>query len=129
MSDRRLTVSDIQIQVQTDYQPQQSDPGRQRFVFAYTITIANRGERAARLLTRHWLITDADGDVQEVYGEGVVGQTPMLQPGEAFEYTSGAILGTPFGTMEGHYSLVDDAGIAFDAPIEAFTLAVPGTLH
>jgi ApaG protein len=129
MIDRRLTVSDIQIQVQTDYQPQQSDPGRQRFVFAYTITIANRGERAARLLTRHWLITDADGDVQEVYGEGVVGQTPMLQPGEAFEYTSGAILGTPFGTMEGHYSLVDDAGIAFDAPIEAFTLAVPGTLH
>ena len=120
---------DFEIQVQTDYQPQQSDPEEQRFVFAYTITIANRGERTAKLLTRYWLITDADGGVQEVYGKGVVGQTPVLRPGDAFQYTSGAVLGTPFGTMEGYYSLVDDEGITFDAPIAAFTLAVPGTLH
>jgi len=120
---------DIDIRVLTDYQPGQSDPAEQRFVFAYTVTIANHGERPARLLTRYWLITDADGDVQEVHGEGVVGQTPLLQPGDAFEYTSGAILGTPFGTMEGHYSLVDDEGVAFDAQIAPFTLAVPGTLH
>jgi ApaG protein len=129
MNERPNENSGIEIVVQTDYQPQQSDPEQQRFVFAYTVTIANHGEQAAKLLTRHWLITDADGDVQEVHGEGVVGQTPLLQPGDAFEYTSGAILGTPFGTMEGHYSLVDDSGTAFDARISAFTLAVPGSLH
>ena len=129
MNQRPAKDMGIQIQVETDYQPQQSDPDQQRFVFAYTITIANKGERTAQLLTRSWTITDADGDVQEVHGEGVVGKTPVLRPGEAFQYTSGAILGTPFGTMEGSYSLVDEDGEAFDAEIQAFTLAVPGMLH
>lgn len=119
----------IQIEVETQYRAEESDPSEARFVFAYTITIANRGASSAKLLTRHWKITDADGDVQEVHGAGVVGETPLLRPGEAFQYTSGAILGTPVGTMQGHYSMVDGRGQAFDAPIEPFTLAVPGALH
>src|SRR5690606_8692029 len=100
-----------------------------RYVFAYTINIRNRGSVPARLLGRHWIITDANGKVQEVEGEGVVGEQPWLQPGEAFEYTSGAMLETDLGTMEGHYQMLADDGTQFDAPIPAFTLTVPRTLH
>lgn len=119
----------IEIDVQSQFMPEQSEPAARRFVFAYTITIENTGSVAARLLTRHWLITDADGKVQEVRGEGVVGEQPHLQPGEAFRYTSGAVLETPVGAMEGSYQMEADDGHHFDAPIEAFTLARPGLLH
>lgn len=119
----------IDVDVETKFIPEQSDPGANRFVFAYTITIENSGRVPAKLLTRHWLITDADGKVQEVRGEGVVGEQPHLKPGEAFRYTSGAVLETPVGAMEGSYQMEADDGHRFDAPIEAFTLARPGYLH
>lgn len=119
----------IEIEVETEFIPAQSDPDANRFVFAYTITIRNLGDVAARLLTRHWMITDANGRVQEVNGEGVVGEQPYLAPGEGFRYSSGAMLETPVGTMEGKYHLRADDGAEFDAPIPAFTLAVPNILH
>ena len=98
-------------------------------MFGYTITIRNDGDVAAQLLTRHWIITDANGKVQEVHGKGVVGEQPYLQPGEGFRYSSGAILETSVGAMEGSYGMRDDNGSLFDAPISPFTLAVPGMLH
>jgi ApaG protein len=119
----------ILVSVETSFIPDQSDPGSQRYVFAYTITIRNEGSEAARLLRRHWLITDANGKVQEVRGDGVVGEQPHLEPGQGFRYSSGAILETPVGTMEGSYQMVTDAGHSFDAPIAAFRLAMPGILH
>ncbi len=120
---------EIRVNVETDYIAAQSDPGNRRFVFAYTITIENAGDIAARLLTRHWLITDANGHRQEVRGEGVVGEHPHLEPGESFQYTSGAILETPVGSMEGSYRMVADDGQHFEAPIAAFSLAMPGLMH
>lgn len=119
----------IDINVVTDYIAEQSDPTVDRYVFAYTITINNSGEIPAKLLNRHWLITDANGKVQEVRGEGVVGEQPHLNPGEFFEYTSGAVLETPVGIMEGEYELVTDEGDTFLAPIDRFSLAIPRTLH
>jgi ApaG protein len=119
----------IRVDVQTTYVPEQSDPGSQRFVFSYTITILNEGNEAARLLRRHWLITDANGKVQEVRGDGVVGEQPHLQPGQGFRYSSGAILETPVGTMQGSYQMETDQGARFDAPIAPFRLAMPGILH
>lgn len=119
----------IDIDVATRYLDDQSEPGQDRYVFAYTINIRNRGLVPARLLARHWVITDANGKVQEVEGEGVVGEQPWLRPGEGFEYTSGAVLETSLGTMEGSYAMLADDGTQFDAPIPAFTLAVPRTLH
>jgi len=119
----------IHVNVETDYIAAQSDPANRRFVFAYTITIENTGDVAAKLLTRHWQITDADGHRQEVRGEGVVGEQPHLQPGETFRYTSGAVLETPVGAMGGSYRMVADDGHAFDAPIEPFSLAMPGLMH
>jgi ApaG protein len=107
----------------------QSDPGKNQFVFSYTITITNTGDVAAQLISRHWLITDADHRVQEVKGLGVVGQQPMLKPGESFEYTSGASIPTPVGTMRGSYQMMAEDGQAFEAPIPPFTLSVPRTLH
>jgi ApaG protein len=98
-------------------------------VFSYTITIRNEGQVAARLMTRHWIITDANGKVQEVQGEGVVGEQPYLKPGQGFRYSSGAILETPVGSMQGSYRMVADGGEVFDAPIAPFTLAMPGMLH
>ena len=98
-------------------------------MFAYTITIRNEGTVPARLLSRHWIITDANGKVQEVVGDGVVGEQPHLEPGEGFRYSSGAILETPVGSMQGRYRMVADDGEHFDAPIAPFTLAVPGLLH
>lgn len=119
----------IQVDVETAFIDAQSDAEQQRFVFAYTITIRNTGSVPARLLTRHWLITDANGKVQEVRGEGVVGEQPHLGPGQRFRYTSGAILETPVGSMQGAYQMQADDGHAFDAPIAPFRLAVPGLLH
>jgi len=107
----------------------QSDPAKNEYVFTYTITITNTGDIAAQLLGRHWIITDADHKVQEVKGLGVVGQQPLLQPGESFEYTSGASIPTSVGTMQGSYQMLAADGKAFDAPIPPFTLSVPRTLH
>ena len=119
----------IRIEVVTNYLADQSEPSDHRFVFSYTITIRNEGPQAARLLTRHWIITDANGKVQEVVGEGVVGEQPHLLPGQGFRYSSGAIIETPVGAMQGKYRMVDDQGEQFDAPIAPFTLAMPGVLH
>jgi ApaG protein len=120
---------DICIQVVTNYIDEQSEPASDRYVFAYTITIANNGEVPARLISRHWIITDANGKVQEVTGDGVVGEQPHLNPGEEFRYSSGAVLETPVGAMQGLYRMEADNGVNFDAPIAPFTLAVPGVLH
>ncbi len=117
------------IEVATDYVKEQSEPDIGRYVFAYTITIANKGDVAARLLSRHWVITDANGKVQEVSGDGVVGEQPHLNPGESFRYSSGAVLETPVGAMQGRYLMQADDGADFYAPIPPFTLAVPGVLH
>lgn len=119
----------IDIDVATRFLDEQSAPGESRYVFAYTIHIRNRGSVPARLLGRHWVITDANGKVEEVVGEGVIGEQPLLHPGEAFEYTSGAVLETDLGTMRGSYDMLADDGTRFAAPIPAFTLTVPRTLH
>ena len=119
----------IRIQVATDYMDDQSEPDADRYVFAYTITISNEGDVAAQLLSRHWVITDANGKVQEVSGDGVVGEQPYLNPGERFRYSSGAVIETPVGAMQGLYRMKSDDGASFDAPIAPFTLAVPGLLH
>ena len=120
---------DIRINVATSYVDDQSEPDLDRYVFAYTITISNDGDVPATLLSRHWVITDANGKVQEVNGDGVVGEQPHLNPGERFRYSSGAVLETPVGAMQGLYRMETDGGASFDAPIAAFTLAVPGLLH
>jgi ApaG protein len=117
------------IDVDTRYLDEQSEPEQDRYVFAYTIHIRNSGTVPARLLGRHWVITDANGNVREVSGEGVVGEQPWLQPGEDFTYTSGAVLETQLGTMQGRYDMIADDGTRFDAPIPAFTLSIPRTLH
>jgi ApaG protein len=119
----------IDVQVETQYVESQSIPNEDRFVFSYTITIRNDGESTARLLNRHWIITDANGKVQEVRGEGVVGEQPQLNPGETFRYTSGTVLDTPVGSMQGSYDMVDSKGNHFDALIPPFSLARPGSLH
>ena len=117
------------IAVATCFLDEQSAPEEGRYVFAYTIHIRNEGKVPARLLGRHWLITDGNGKVQEVVGEGVVGEQPWLRPGEGFEYTSGAVLETDIGTMRGSYDVLADDGTRFAAPIPAFTLSIPRTLH
>ncbi|MBW8310420.1 MAG: Co2+/Mg2+ efflux protein ApaG [Arenimonas sp.] len=119
----------IQVVVATRFLDDQSIPEDDRYVFAYTIQIRNTGEVPARLISRHWIITDANGKVQEVRGEGVVGEQPWLRPGESFEYTSGAVLETPLGTMHGSYQMLADDGTRFDAMIDPFTLSIPRTLH
>jgi ApaG protein len=126
MSDRK---HDIRVTTETAYLPDQSDPARGRYVFAYTITITNAGTVAAQLISRHWIITDAEDKVQEVRGMGVVGEQPYLKPGERFEYTSGAAIATPVGTMRGTYQMLAEDGTQFDAPIPQFTLAIPRVLH
>lgn len=117
------------IQVQTRFMPHQSRPGDNRYVFAYTITLRNTGEIPAQLLSRHWIIADANGKIEEVRGDGVIGEQPWMRPGDHYEYTSGAILETPVGTMHGSYQMLADDGTRFDAPIPAFTLSIPRTLH
>lgn len=119
----------IDIQVRTRYLDEQSAPEQNRYVFAYTIQLRNRGPQPAQLLSRHWIITDANGRVEEVRGEGVVGEQPRLRPGEGFEYTSGAVLETAMGTMRGAYQWVADDGTPFEAPIPQFILSIPRTLH
>lgn len=119
----------IRIHVETAYLDGESMPEDDRFVFAYTVTIHNDGDVPARLLARYWRITDGNGHVREVEGEGVVGEQPHLKPGEGFRYTSGTKLATAMGTMTGHYRLVTDDGTRFDAPIPEFLLTTPRTLH
>jgi len=123
------TDHEISIRVETSYIESQSAPANNVFAFSYTINIHNRGKTAAKLLNRHWVITDADGKVQEVRGEGVVGEQPHLQPGEAFRYTSGTLLATPVGSMQGEYEMADDSGQRFVATIPPFSLARPNSLH
>ena len=119
----------IDVMVKSAYIAEHSSPSEGRFVFAYTINIHNQGSIAAKLITRHWVITDADGKEQEVFGEGVVGEQPLLQPGENFEYTSGTVLDTPVGCMQGHYQMVAENGASFKTPIPAFTLSCPNMLN
>ena len=119
----------IQVDVQTRYIEEQSNPDKDYYVFTYTITILNTGTRTAQLLTRHWIITDSNYKVQEVKGEGVVGEQPTLKPGEQFVYTSGTMLETSMGTMKGSYQMVSDEGLEFDAEISEFILSVPRVLH
>ncbi len=119
----------IEISVATRFVQEQSAPEERRFVFAYTVTLANTGSIGARLLSRHWIITDDNGKVQEVEGEGVIGEQPHVQPGEGFRYTSGAVLETSAGVMHGSYRMLADDGELFDAAIAPFTLAAPRTLH
>ena len=124
MSDPKFSV-----QVRVRYVPEQSDPEDDTYLFAYSIRVSNTGDIAAQLLSRHWIITDANGRVQEVRGPGVVGEQPRLAPGEAFEYTSSCPLETPVGTMRGSYQCVAEDGTPFDALIPEFVLSIPRTLH
>jgi ApaG protein len=119
----------IEVSAVTQYLAQQSDEAAERYVFAYTITLRNTGNVAAQLISRHWIITDAKGLVQEVRGLGVVGEQPLLQPGQSYEYTSGTSIATAVGTMKGAYQMVAADGTRFDAPIPEFTLSVPRVLH
>lgn len=117
------------VTVETAFVPEQSDEARDRYVFSYTITIRNEGSVGAQLISRHWIIKDASGEIQEVRGLGVVGAQPLLQPGESFQYTSGCVLVTPIGSMRGSYQMVAEDGTQFDAPIPEFTLTMPRVLH
>ena len=117
------------VSTQTQYLADQSDPAANRYVFAYTISIRNTGNVTAQLISRHWIITDARNQVQEVRGLGVVGAQPLLKPGERFEYTSGTAIATPVGTMRGSYQMVAEDGLQFDTPIPEFTLSMPRVLH
>jgi ApaG protein len=119
----------ITVTTRTQFIPEQSDEAAERFVFAYTITIANTGQVAAQLISRHWLITDAHQKVQEVRGLGVVGEQPLLKPGEQFEYTSGTSIATPVGAMKGSYQMVAEDGSQFEAEVPEFILSVPRVLH
>ena len=119
----------ISVSVNTTYLEDQSDPASDRYVFAYTVTIANAGNVAAQLISRHWVITDAENVTPEVTGLGVVGEQPLLRPGESFEYTSGTAMATPVGTMRGSYQMVAEDGNKFDAEIPVFTLSMPRVLH
>ena len=119
----------IDVSVTSRYLPEQSQAEHNRFAFAYTVTLHNRGQQAAKLLSRHWVITDGDGHVQEVRGPGVVGQQPRLEPGEQYSYSSGTLMTTRVGFMQGSYQMQTDDGATFDAPIAPFRLVVPGALH
>jgi len=120
---------EINIIVRTTYLPEQSDETLDRYVFSYTITIANTGMVAAQLISRHWIIEDGGNDTQEVRGLGVVGEQPLLKPGDSFEYTSGTAISSPVGSMKGSYQMIAEDGLRFDASIPEFTLSVPRTLH
>jgi ApaG protein len=120
---------DIAVSTRTTFIPDQSDLESGRYVFAYTITITNKGTVPAQLVSRHWIITDANNQVQEVRGAGVVGEQPLLRPNESFQYTSGTAIATPVGTMRGSYQMVAEDGVSFDAPIPEFTLSMPRVLH
>ncbi len=119
----------VRVTVESEYAPERSQPPKNQWFFLYTITIVNEGAETVQLLTRHWVITDGTGHVEEVRGPGVVGKQPTLRPGESFEYTSGCNLSTPFGVMEGTYQMVTEGGEQFDARIAPFTLSEPYTVH
>lgn len=119
----------VQVVAQVKHLAEQSDEADNRFVFSYTITLTNNGESTVQLLSRHWIITDGNNQVQEVRGQGVVGEQPVLKPGQSFGYTSGTVLSTPVGTMTGSYQMVAEDGTKFDAPIPQFVLSVPRVLH
>lgn len=119
----------VRVRVESQYAPERSDPGNSKWFFLYTIRISNEGSETVQLVTRHWIITDGTGHVEEVRGPGVVGEQPILKSGESFEYTSGCPLETPFGVMEGTYQMVADGGDRFDAKIAPFTLSEPYTVH
>ena len=119
----------VDVAVESAYVESQSQPDEDQYVFAYTVTIHNTGQIPAKLLTRHWIITDGHGQVQEVRGDGVVGEQPHLRPDETFRYTSGAVLQTPVGSMHGSYQMLADDGTRFDAPIAAFSLCMPHVRH
>ncbi len=122
-------ASSININVESQYMDEQSSPANDRYAFAYTITISNKGNEPVQLLTRHWLITDGNNNVQEVRGEGVVGEQPIINPGSSYRYSSGALLDTAVGTMEGSYHMQSQSGQQFDAPIAPFPLIRPGAVH
>ena len=122
-------LNQIQVDVETRYIEEQSNPEQNYYVFAYTITIQNKGKQPAQLLTRHWVITDSNQKIQEVRGDGVVGEQPLLKPGEQFVYTSGTMLETSVGTMKGSYQMLADDGSHFDATIDEFVLSTPRVLH
>ncbi|MDG4549546.1 MAG: Co2+/Mg2+ efflux protein ApaG [Candidatus Contendobacter sp.] len=119
----------ITVTAQAFFLEEQSNPERNRYVFAYTVQVLNQGNIAAKLLSRHWIITDANGKIEEVRGDGVVGEQPYLRPGEGFQYTSGTILETAVGSMKGSYQMLADDGVTFDADIPPFVLSIPRTLH
>ena len=120
---------EIRVTARTEFIPEQSDPEADRYVFSYTITLTNVGTVPAQLISRHWVITDAESKVQEVRGLGVVGEQPLLKPNQSYEYTSGTALATPVGTMRGSYQMVAEDGVRFEAPIPQFTLSMPRVLH
>jgi ApaG protein len=126
MADRKYEIT---VAARTAFIPDQSDVDSSRYVFAYTITITNTGTLPAQLVSRHWIITDSNNQVQEVRGLGVVGEQPTLRPNESFQYTSGTAIATPVGTMRGTYQMVAEDGLQFDAPIPEFTLSMPRVLH
>jgi len=124
-----MNNSDIEVSTSPAFLEQHSDPAQNRFVFAYTITLHNRGLEAARLLERHWIITHADGQTEVVRGPGVVGEQPLLEPGESYTYSSGAVIPTPVGTMQGDYLFERANGERFMVDIPCFTLSIPRVLH
>ena len=124
-----MTPDSIQIDVKVQHLPQQTQRDRHQFAFAYQITITNNGDRSAQLISRHWVITDASNHRQEVQGLGVIGEQPHIAPGESYQYTSGAVLDTQTGTMEGSYHMSCEGGLSLDVPIPIFLLAVPGSVH
>jgi len=123
------TTRGVRVHVTAEYSPERSRPAEQEWFFLYTVRITNEGAETVQLLSRHWVITDANGEVSEVRGDGVVGEQPVLEPGEGFEYTSGCPLATSFGTMHGTYRMATPGGDAFDAEIAPFTLSEPYTVH
>lgn len=126
MSDSRYQID---VNIVTRYLPEQSQPQQNRFAFAYDVTISNNGSLPAQLLSRHWLITDGNGQVQEVRGTGVIGEQPLIAPGDSHRYSSGTLMATQVGTMQGSYQMLAEDGQRFEAPIAPFRLAVPGALH
>lgn len=126
MSDPRYQID---VNIVTRYLPEQSQPQQNRFAFAYEVTISNNGSLPAQLLSRHWLITDGNGQVQEVRGTGVIGEQPLIAPGDSHRYSSGTLMATQVGTMQGSYQMLAEDGQRFEAPIAPFRLAVPGALH
>mgnify|MGYP006317266227 CR=1 FL=1 len=129
MSTSEAVTAGIRVEVESRYAPERSQPGQQQWFFLYTVRIRNEGSQTVQLLSRQWLIRDATGRVEEVRGPGVVGEQPVLAPGESFEYTSGCPLATPFGSMEGRYQLMVEGGGLIDAAVARFDLREPGAIH